>query len=96
MRGVRCNVLLPLLLLGACATTPEKGIKVEYVDRPVITETKCVKVKDIPQRPGSLAASGLPSNVERALSLAMAKVSEWTRYGNKTNEILVSCAREDK
>ncbi len=93
MRILKCS---PLLLLAACATTPEKGIKVEYVDRPVIVETKCVKVADIPKRPGTLASGGLPDNVERALSLALAKVSEWTRYGNKADAVLVSCANEDK
>jgi len=92
MRGVKCSLIA--LALAGCATTRTPGIKVEYVDRPVITETKCVKTKDIPTKPGSLSASGIPENVERALSLAMAKVSEWTRYGNKADTILRGCAAE--
>jgi len=76
----------------ACTTAGPPGIKVEYVDKPVLVETKCVKAKDIPSRPGPLSASAIPSNIETALSVALAKVSEWTRYGNKTDVILKSCS----
>jgi len=93
MHGLRCKLVVWLspLLLIACTTPSTPGIKVEYVDKPVLVETKCVKPKDIPSRPGPLAASAIPSNVESALSVALAKVSEWTRYGNRTDAILKSC-----
>lgn len=90
MRGVSYSLLT--LLLAACATTREPGIKVEYVDKPVIVEQKCVKGKDIPSLPGRLSSTAIPSNVETALAVALAKVSEWTRYGNKTDAILKSCS----
>lgn len=89
MHGISFKILPWLLLLSACAT-PTQGIKVEYVDRPVITETKCVKVKDIPAVPKKLGAA--PTNLETALAISLAKVSEWLRYGNKTDAILKSCS----
>lgn len=91
MRGISYKILPWFLLLSACQTaTP--GIKVEYVDRPVITETKCVKVGDIPVLPKRLGTA--PSNLETALAVSLAKVSEWMRYGNKTDAILKSCSAE--
>lgn len=91
MPGLKCSIAL-LILLSACAK-PEQGIRVEYVDRPVITETSCVKAKDVPSRPGPLSSSATPKNLESALSVALAKVSEWTRYGGRANAILTSCAK---
>ena len=95
MHGLKCKLvflLLPLTLM-ACATRGEPGIKVEYVDRPVIQEVPCVKAKDVPTRPAPLKDTALPSNVEAALSVALARISQWTRYGNKADAILTSCAK---
>lgn len=92
MHGLKCSLVGILLLVSACAK-PEAGIRVEYVDRPVITETSCVKAKDVPKTPGPLSGAAMPKNTETALSVAMAKVSEWTRYGNKADAILTACAK---
>ena len=95
MHGLRCKLLflfLPLTLM-ACTTGKEPGIRVEYVDRPVIQQVPCVSSKDIPKRPGTLASTTLPKNVEAALSVALARISEWTRYGNKADAILGACAK---
>lgn len=95
MRGIICSrltalKLAPLLLLGACATT-QPGIRTVMVDRPVIQVEHCVKKEDVPTRPATLNSGPTPSNLEQALSLALAKISEWTRYGNRTDEILRAC-----
>lgn len=83
--------LLPFTLLFACSHT-EPGVKIEYVDRPVITVEKCIKKEDVPTRPSKLG--GTPSDLEQALSLALAKVSEWTRYGNKTEIVISNCIKD--
>lgn len=79
--------LAPLLLLGACAT--QHGIRVEYVDRPVITVEKCIRKDDVPKAPSKLPP--LPTDLEGALATALAKVSEWTRYGKRVDIILPKC-----
>ncbi len=89
MRGVIFK-LAPLLLLGACATT-QPGIRTVMVDRPVVQVEHCVKKEDVPARPSALNSGPAPSNLEQALSLALAKLSEWTRYGHRTDEILRAC-----
>ncbi len=85
-------LLLPLLL-AACATRGEPGIRVEYVDRPVIQQKYCLQPSDIPKRPGNLSGTAVPSNLEKALDVAMAKVSEWIRYGNQANVLMNGCAK---
>lgn len=89
MLGRSFKWLLPLCL-AACSTPSTPGIKVEYIDRPVVQVQPCVKASDVPTRPSRLASP--PDNLERALSLALAKVSEWTRYGNKSDVILKGCS----
>lgn len=91
MRGTLCNLLVLSVMLSACASTRSPGIKIEYVDRPVIQVQKCIKRGDVPARPTALKTSEQPSDLERALSLALAKVSEWTRYGNKMDVIVRNC-----
>lgn len=89
MRGAIFK-LMPLLLLGACAST-QPGIRTVMVDRPVVQVEHCVNEEDVPARPAPLNTEPIPSDLEQALSVALAKVSEWTRYGNRTDEILRSC-----
>lgn len=89
MRGTLFK-LAPLLLLGACATT-QPAIRTQIVEKPVVITQKCVKVEDVPSRPRPLAQEAKPSDLETALSTALAKISEWTRYGNKTDEIMKNC-----
>lgn len=89
MRGIIFK-LAPLLLLGACATT-QPGLRTVMVDRPVIQVEHCVKKEDVPARPATLNSGPTPSSLDQALSLALAKLSEWTRYGNRTDEILRAC-----
>lgn len=89
MRGIAFK-LLPVVLLASCATTP--GIKTVLVDRPVIKVEKCIKKEDVPQRPEDLKRTPMPKDLETALSVAIAKISEWTRYGNKTDEIMKNCS----
>lgn len=92
MPGNNFKTLVLGLLLAGCTTTQTPGIKVEYVDRPVITETKCVKAADIPTKPDKLGSNAVPSNVERALSVSMAKNGEYSRYADKADFILRKCA----
>lgn len=89
MRGIICK-LAPLLLLAGCATT-QPAIRTQIVEKPVIQVEKCVKAEDVPSRPRPLSQEAKPSDLETALSVALAKISEWTRYGNKTDEILKNC-----
>ena len=91
MRGISFKMLPWLLLLSACATHQTPGIKVEYVDKPVIVQKSCLEPKDIPTRPARLGSP--PANLETALAVVMAKVSEWTRYGNRADPALQSCAK---
>ncbi len=93
MRGSVFNLLIGLSLLTACGPRPEPGIKVEYIDRPVIQQKSCIQPTDIPKRPGSLSSVAVPSNLEKALDVAMAKVSEWIRYGNRADAIMSACAK---
>lgn len=85
--------LIPFALLLGCGERPEPGIKIQYVDRPVVTVEKCIKKEDVPTRPDKLG--GTPSDLEQALSLALAKVSEFTRYANKTEIIMKNCIQEN-
>lgn len=89
MRGIICK-LAPLLLLAGCATT-QPAIRTQIVEKPVIQVQKCIKAEDVPTRPRPLAQEAKPSDLETALSIALAKISEWTRYGNKIDEIIKNC-----
>jgi hypothetical protein len=89
MRGIICK-LAPLLLLAGCATT-QPAIRTQIVEKPVIQVQKCIKAGDVPVRPRPLSQEVKPSDLETALSVALAKISEWTRYGNKTDEIIKNC-----
>lgn len=95
MLGTKCKALLvPLLVLSACATT--HGVQIQYVDRPVIQVQKCLKVTDVPTKPDSLKSHGVPGSLDQALSVALAKVSEWTRYGNKVDVVIQGCVSSSK
>lgn len=95
MRGIVFNRWAILLAVTCSALagcqTKQPGIKVEYVDRPVVKIEKCLKKGDLPKQPGKLAAEGLPPDIERALSLSLATVSAWQRYGSETDKILERC-----
>lgn len=82
--------LLPLLLLAGCATM-EPGIRTQIVEKPVILVEKCVKAEDVPTRPRPLSQEKMPDDLESALTTALSKISEWTRFGNQTNEVLKNC-----
>lgn len=90
MRGKLSSLVLSLLLVGCAHTTP--GIKIQTVEVPVIHVQKCIKKEDTPTRPKRLGS--MPSNIEDALRIALAKVSEWTRYGNKADKIFAACQQE--
>lgn len=91
MRGIRwANALCVSLLLSACAASPP-AIKDVPVNVPVIQVQKCIKKSDIPTRPEPLAKSA-PSDLEVALSLALAKISEWYRYGERADAAMSACA----
>lgn len=85
MRGI----LFSFLLLAGCATT-QPAIRTQIVEKPVIQVEKCVKAEDVPVRPRPLSEAK-PVDLETALSIALAKISEWTRYGNKADEVLTNC-----
>jgi len=94
MRGTRFNVniVLPLCLLGMSGChKPSQGIRIEYVDRSVIKVEKCLKASERPTRPKSLQSEGLPADLERLAAVALAKVSEYFRYSNKTEAIMDNC-----
>lgn len=85
MRGI----LFSALLLAGCTTT-QPAIRTQIVEKPVIQVQKCVKAEDVPVRPRPLSEAD-PVDLETALSIALAKISEWTRYGNKADEVLMNC-----
>lgn len=85
MRGI----IFSVLLLAGCATT-QPAIRTQIVEKPVIQIEKCVKAEDVPVRPRPLSESK-PNDLEAALSIALVKISEWTRYGNKADEVLRNC-----
>jgi hypothetical protein len=89
MRGILYK-LLPILLVSGCMTA-QPGIRTEIVEKPVIQVQKCIKISDVPVRPRPLKDEPKPSDLESALSTALVKISEWTRYGNKTDEIIKNC-----
>jgi len=89
MRGTIFK-LLPILLVAGCATTP--GIRTIMVDKPVIKVEKCIRTEDIPVRPTPLHSEAVPSDLETALSKTLAKISEWTQYGNKADPLFKKCA----
>jgi len=91
MRMISYKLIPWLLLLSACATHQTPGIKVEYVEKPVIVQKACLQSKDIPIVPNRLGAA--PTNIETALATALAKVSEWMRYGNRADPIMKSCSQ---
>lgn len=86
MRGI---LFSPLLLLTGCATT--SAIHTQIVEKPVVLTQSCVLEKDIPIRPEKLSKGPAPNDLESALSLALSKISEWSRYGDKAGEILANC-----
>lgn len=83
-------VFLAWLLVG-CSTTKEPGVRIEYVDRPVIKVEKCIKKEDVPKQP---VKEVLPDNLESAFALALAKLSEWTGYGKRVDIIVKNCIQE--
>lgn len=85
MRGI----LFSALLLAGCATT-QPAIRTQIVEKTVIQVQKCVKAEDVPVRPRPLSEAK-PNDLEAALSIALTKISEWTRYGNKADEVLTNC-----
>lgn len=94
MRGTRSNVsiILSLCLVGMSGCSkPSQGIRVEYVDRSVIKVEHCLKASERPVRPTSLKSEGLPADLEKLASVALAKVSEYVRYSNKTEAIMDGC-----
>lgn len=82
------KLVLSLLLLAGCATTP--GIKVVHDQVPVITTKACINTADIPKEPSGLGQA--PDDIEKALATALAKVSEWSRYGEKADIALRGCS----
>lgn len=88
MRGILFSLLVGLSL---CGCTTNAGIKTVFVDRPVITVEKCIKKEDVPVRPQALKDGPHPTTLDQALGFAEAKVSEWTRYGDKTDVIVKGC-----
>jgi hypothetical protein len=85
MRGI----IFSCLLLAGCAG--QTGIQTQIVEKPVIHTEKCVKAEEIPATPARLSDEAAPDNVETALAKALAKLSEWTRYGHVTDQILKKC-----
>ncbi len=86
MRAIYC--LPALLLLGACATRP--GIAVRTVTAPVVRVETCVAIADIPAPPAALPRR--PASAVVALDLAVAKLLEWTSYGEKADAVMRGCA----
>lgn len=88
MRGKLLSSLIGMALLSGCATT-QPGIKIERVEVPVVVTEKCITKEQVPTVPSNLGP--LPADLEKALAVALAKVSEWTRYGHKTDVVLTGC-----
>lgn len=85
MRGL---VFSLVFLLAACM--PKPGIEIRTVEKPVLVIEKCIKKEDAPVLPSPLQKP-IPSDLETALSVALAKVSEWTRYGAEASTIINGC-----
>ncbi len=84
----KASVLFIGLLLCGCTT--RYGTKVETIEVPVLRVEKCVKKEDIPTRPDQLGE--LPSNLETAMRIALAKIADWKAYGNQVDLGLQGCA----
>lgn len=83
------KALILLALLAGCATTAP-AVRVETIEVPVIRVEKCVAASDVPTRPSALPPR--PNDIRAALDLAVAKVLEWTSYGEKADPVLRGCA----
>ena len=88
-----CTAIGLITLLNACAAphaaVPSLNVQTQtvYVDRPV----PCVQAADVPAPPAALPPR--PADARAALDIALAKVIEWTGYGEKADPLLRSCAK---
>jgi hypothetical protein len=89
MRGLVFSLLF-LVTISGCAK-PSPAIRTQIVEKPVIQVQKCIAEEDTPVRPEPLAETPVPFDLETALSLALAKIADWTRYGNKTETAIKNC-----
>ena len=81
------------LALSGCATA-QRGIEVRTVEVPVLRVETCIDEADIPRRPGPLPRR--PASAVAALDIAIAKLLEWTSYGEKADALLKGCAADVK
>ena len=81
---------LPLVLALSACQTARPGIEVRTVEEPVVRVESCIARADIPDRPASLPKR--PASIVAALDIAVAKILEWTSYGEKADAVLRGCA----
>jgi hypothetical protein len=91
MRGIIFS--LPFLIT-ACASDP--GVQVKYVDRPVVETRNCLRQEDIPKPPDKLRNTTTPHTIDSALSIALAKIAEWEKYGSAADAAMQSCVTPNK
>ena len=90
---MRIVVLAAMIALAACAAphaaAPSLNVQTQtvYIDRPVL----CVKAADVPPPPAALPPR--PADARAALDLALAKVIEWSGYGEKADPLLRACSK---
>lgn len=95
MRGLFFKLFIWLMPLTLVGCSQPQGIHIEQVKVPVVKVEKCVKQSDIPKQPQPLHAKPAPNEIEGALSLALAKISEWVRYGHQVDPIMKGCSSND-
>lgn len=81
-----------LLLVAGCQTPPTRVVE-KIVTQPVVVErpVPCIKDTDIPLLPTPLGS--LPGGANAALSLALAKLDEYVKYGDGSQSMLQTCAK---
>jgi hypothetical protein len=84
--------VLILALLAGCQT-PQPRVIEKVVTQPVVVErpVPCIKDTDIPLLPAPLVDA--PATANAALSLALAKLDEYVKYGAGSQSIMRNCAK---
>lgn len=78
------SILIAAIMLASCAPKPPVQVSVPV---PV----PCLKPADVPALPSDLPA--MPDDANAALSLAIDKLVDWSRYGKEADSKLRACSQ---